>query len=243
MMDLHNLFGDSGGGADYHKAKMPGVMLAVVTNNKDPESLGRVKLKLPIREIEQETDWARVTTFMGGKSRGSLFVPEVGDEVLVAFLMGDPNQPYVIGSLWNKNDPAPKGDDKNNLRKIVSRAGHEILFDDTDKDEKIVVKTKKGHTLSISDKADEVKLADQSGAHSLVIKGGSSGSITVKSSNTKVEITAQGDITLTSNKAIKVKSTQISLEAQATMAIKAGATLDLKSDGIINIKGSMVKIN
>ncbi|MBD2847883.1 hypothetical protein IDH44_22030 [Paenibacillus sp. IB182496] len=223
--------------------KMYGVLLAVVTNNQDPEKLGRVKLKYPIREIEQESDWARVITFMGGKDRGGLFTPEVGDEVLVAFHMGDFNQPYVIGSLWNDTDKAPAPAEKNDIRKIRSRSGHELIFGDKSGDERLTVQTKKGHVLEMTDKDGKVKLSDSTGNHSLLIEGSGSGKVTLASSGTKIEITAQGDVSITSNKQITLKSTQLKLEASATMSLKASASLDLKSDGIINIKGSMVKIN
>ncbi|WP_274650193.1 phage baseplate assembly protein V [Paenibacillus humicola] len=235
---------DMGSGGRDESGFVQGVMLAVVTNNNDPEKLGRVKLKFPHREIEQESDWARTLTFMGGKDRGSLFIPEVGDEVLVAFHMGDFSQPYVIGSLWSKTNPAPSGaDEKNNIRKIKSRSGHEVIFDDSDGSEKITVKTKKGHKIEFADQNDEIKLTDQSGNHNVTISGSGAGNVTVKSSSTKLEITGQGDITLSSGKSITVKSAQVNIEAQAALSLKGGATVDIKSDGIVNIKGSLVKIN
>ncbi|WP_219837880.1 phage baseplate assembly protein V [Paenibacillus sp. R14(2021)] len=235
----NGMYGSSGSGS----GGVEGVMLALVTNNKDPDKLGRVKLKFPHREIDQETDWVRCLTFMGGKDRGSLFVPEVNDEVLVAFHMGDFNQPYVIGSLWNKTNPAPAGDENNNIRKIKSKSGHEFIFDDTSSSEKITLKTKKGSKLEFTDSGPEIKLSDDSGNHQLTITGGTSGKLTLKSSTTKVEIAASGDITISSSKEIAIKSTQIKLEATAALNLKGGATVDIKSDGIINIKGSMVKIN
>lgn len=225
-------------------SKIEGVMVGIVTDNKDPDNLARVKLKLPIREIEQETDWVRIATLMAGNDRGSLFVPEVGDEVLVAFHLGELRKPYVIGVLWNKKQPSPKGDsDKNNIRKIRSRSGHEITFNDDDQDGSITVVTKDGHKVHISDKNDTITVAEKGGKSSLVINGQGAGEVTVKSSNSKVVLSGSGDVTISSDKEIKIKSTQVNIEATATMSLKASASLDLKSDGIINIKGSMVKIN
>ncbi|RLI48197.1 MAG: phage tail protein, partial [Candidatus Thorarchaeota archaeon] len=125
--------------------RIPGVMPGIVTNNQDPENLYRVKVKFPWLSEDNETDWIRVATLMAGPERGSFFLPEVGDEVLVAFEYGDINAPYVIGVLWNRKQKPPEtnSDGKNNIRKIRSRSGHEIIFndDDTSKKEKLEIKT------------------------------------------------------------------------------------------------------
>ncbi|UJF34078.1 phage baseplate assembly protein V [Paenibacillus hexagrammi] len=231
------------GSIDFASQKISGVMVAVVTNNKDPDNLGRVKLKLPLQETETETDWVRIATLMGGKDMGSLFIPEVNDEVLVAFHLGEVRQPFVIGMLWNPKNQPPAPADKNDIRKIKSRSGHELIFNDKSGDESITVKTKKGQTIELTDKDDSIKIADQSGNNEILIKGGSANEITVKSSATKIVLNAKGEVSIESAKEIKIKSTQINIEASATMALKAAATLDIKSDGMINIKGSMVKIN
>ncbi|NHN32418.1 phage baseplate assembly protein V [Paenibacillus agricola] len=223
--------------------KINGVMVAIVTNNNDPDGLARVKLQLPLREAETETDWVRIATLMAGKDRGSLFIPEVGDEVLVAFHLGEIRQPFVIGVLWSTKQPSPKANDKNDIRQLKSRAGHELTFDDNDSEGKVTIKTKKGQTIQFSDKDDTIDIKEQSGNNAIQIKGGSANEISIKSSSSTITMNAKGDIKIESTKAITVKSTQIKIEASATMEIKAGASLDLKSDGIINIKGSLVKIN
>ncbi|SDW55209.1 phage baseplate assembly protein V [Paenibacillus sp. CF384] len=235
----NGMYGGGSGGS----GGIEGVMLAVVTNNKDPDKIGRVKLKFPHREITQETDWVRCLTFMGGKDRGSLFVPEVNDEVLVAFHMGDFNQPYVIGSLWNKSNPAPVGDENNNIRKIKSKSGHEFIFDDTSSKEKVTLQTKKGSKIEFTDSTEEIKLTDKSGKNNLTIVGSGSGKLTLTSSSTKIEISGTGDVTISSSKEVTIKSTQIKIEASAALNLKGGGTVDIKSDGIVNIKGAMVKIN
>ena len=115
-----------------------GMVVGVVTNNKDPDALGRVKVKFPWLSDTDESHWARVVTPMAGGGRGFYFLPEVDDEVLVGFEHGDVGLPYVLGSLWNgKDKPPEKNDDgKNNLRVIKSRSGHLIRLDDTDAKER-----------------------------------------------------------------------------------------------------------
>ncbi len=81
---------------------MIGVALALVVDLHDPDNLGRIKVKFPwLAQNEQETFWARVVLPLGGNTTGLWALPEVNDEVLVAFDHGDINRPYVIGSLWN----------------------------------------------------------------------------------------------------------------------------------------------
>jgi len=242
IFDLPNISTD-GSGRDFAGQKFGGVMVGVVSNNTDPDKLGRVKLKLPMQETETETDWVRIATLMGGNGMGTLFIPEVGDEVLVAFHLGELRQPFVIGMLWNAKQKPPTPADKNDLRQIKSRSGHELSFSDKSGEETITIKTKKGQKVVMADKDDSITISEQSGNNVVSIKGGSANEISIKSSATKITINAKGEVSIESAKEIKIKSTQVNIEASATMALKASATLDIKSDGIINIKGSMVKIN
>ncbi|MHA6485321.1 phage baseplate assembly protein V [Paenibacillus sp. strain BS8-2] len=232
---------------EHHARAMPteqlsGVWNAIVTNNKDPDKLGRVKLKFPHREGELETEWARVSTFMSGNDRGSLFIPEVNDEVLVAFLMGRLDQPVVIGSLWNGKDKPPAGDENNKIRKIKTVSGHEITFNDKENEESISIKTKKGHSIVLSDKDGSIKMNTSDSQHNLELdeKGKK---VTVKSGTTKIELTSSGNVTISGSQSLTVKGTEVKVEATASMSLKAAGMLDIKSDGMINIKGSMVKIN
>ena len=127
-------------------ARFYGVTIAMVTNIKDDDGLGRVKVKFPWLTDDDESPWARVMTPMAGDDRGFYFLPEVDDEVLVAFEHGDMAFPYILGSLWNgKDKPPEKNDDgENNKRFIKSRSGHMIIFDDTEDKEKFIIQDKSG---------------------------------------------------------------------------------------------------
>lgn len=238
------IYDSMNGANDRILQKIDGVVVGVVTNNKDPDNKGRVKVKIPMLTQESETDWVRIATLMGGKERGSLFIPEVDDEVLLAFHMGDVSQPFVVGSLWNDKAKPPSGkDDKNNVRKLVSRAGHELTFGDKQGDESVSIVTKKGLKLELADKKEEITVQDKQGSNKIMIKGASAGEIEIKTGTTKITINSKGDATVESTKKLTLKSTEIAIEATAKLSLKGGGMVDIQSDGMLNIKGSMVKIN
>ena len=109
-------------------SQINGVVIGLVTNVKDPTQNGRIKVHFPWLDDQHETDWIRIATMMGGNGRGSFFMPEVNDEVLVAFDHGDVRFPYVVGFMWNGQDKAPSSDTR--LRVIRSVNGHQIgLYD------------------------------------------------------------------------------------------------------------------
>jgi uncharacterized protein involved in type VI secretion and phage assembly len=162
-----------------------GVVTGLVTNNNDPNGLGRVKVKLNGLEDNHETDWAPVATLMAGDQRGSFFLPEVNDEVLVAFEHGNVNAPYVVGALWNgkAKPPGDNGDGENNIRKIKSRCGHEIILDDTDQGEKVEIKTNAGHSITLDDASGGEKVEIQSKAGHKLQMDDSGGTVTIEDKN------------------------------------------------------------
>lgn len=123
--------------------QLPGLVEGIVTNNVDPEKLGRVQVKFPTLPEAPESDWARLAMPMAGQNRGWMTIPEIDDEVLVSFVHGDINHAIVVGSLYNGVDTPPYAneDGKNNLRVFQSRSGHRLTFDDTDGDERIELVT------------------------------------------------------------------------------------------------------
>lgn len=194
-----------------------GVVVALVTDNKDPEERGRIKIKFPWMGDKAGEAWARLSTLMGGKDRGTIFYPEVEDEVLVAFEQGNISYPYIIGALWNGKDKPPEknSDGKNNIKMIKTRSGHTIKIDDTEGKEKI----------EIIDKSEENKIC-------------------IDSSNKKISIECGGDIELSASKGkVSIKAQEIEIKASSSAKIEASAGMDLKASGTMNIKGSMVNIN
>ncbi|HEX8174260.1 MAG TPA: phage baseplate assembly protein V [Pyrinomonadaceae bacterium] len=216
--------------------KIFGVVVGVVTNIQDPEKLGRVKVRFPWLSEEDESNWARIAVLMAGKERGTFFLPEVEDEVLVAFELGDVRFPYVLGALWNGVDVPPRdnSDGKNNERVIHSRSGHELIFNDEDGKEQVQIKTKGGH---------ELLLDDTSGSEKIVIKD--------KTGSNSIQIdSAQNAIAFEGQTKISLKAQQIEIEGTTSLKIKgmqleisADAAATLKSSSVLTIQGSVVKIN
>ena len=146
-----------------------GVYPALVTDIKDPDNQGRVKVSLPwspdTGSAKYEA-WARLATMMAGKDRGSWFVPDVNDEVLVAFEAGDTRRPYVIGALWNGTDSAPESMDGagNNFKKVLrSRNGVKVTLDDQDGQEKFIAETPGGQKVTLKDGPGAVEIVDSNG--------------------------------------------------------------------------------
>jgi uncharacterized protein involved in type VI secretion and phage assembly len=147
-----------------------GVYAATVSDVKnDPDGIGRVKVTLPWAPdngSESYETWARVATLMGGNNRGSWFIPDQGDEVLVAFEGGDPRRPYILGGLWNGKDKPPESMDGggNNYKKVIrSRNGVKVTLDDTDGQETMVLETPGGQKVTLKDGPGSVELVDSNG--------------------------------------------------------------------------------
>lgn len=146
-----------------------GVYPAVVSDIADPESLGRVKVTLPWAPDtggDKYDAWARIATLMAGNNRGTWFIPDVGDEVLVAFEGGEPRRPYVLGALWNGQDKPHEtmdGGGKNFRKVIRSRNGVKITLDDKDGQEQFIAETPGGQKLTLKDGPGSIELADSNG--------------------------------------------------------------------------------
>lgn len=187
------------------QGRVTGVVTGIVTSNTDPDQLGRVKLRLPWRSDDFETDWARVVAPMAGKNRGIYFLPEIDDEVLVAFDGDDIRYPYVLGVLWSKTDPPPdkNEDGKNRTRLIKTPGGHLIKFVDRESEDVILIQLADGKKVEI--KSDGIAIDDGANKVTLDAKAGT------------ISIEAKQSLTL--------KAPKISIEATATLDIKGGQSL------------------
>lgn len=206
-----------------------GIVIGIVVDIDDPDGMARVRVKLPYLN-DATSQWARLASPMAGPDRGTFFVPEVGDEVLVAYLHGDIRFPYILGSLWNTVDPRPATDGKtseNNWRFIKSRCGHIIKLDDTEGNEKIEILDKSGNNLIVIDTAkNTITVSAGDTIHEEAPK------ITVKGANS-VQVEAP-TVEVVGGQKVTVSAPQVEMKAQAQMTIDGGASLTLKA-GIIRL--------
>jgi uncharacterized protein involved in type VI secretion and phage assembly len=210
--------------------RIHGVVVGVVTNNQDPEGLGRVKVSFPWLADGHESHWARIATPMAGKGRGLYFLPEVDDEVLVIFEHGRVDCPFVLGALWNGKDAAPakNTDGNNDLRVIKSRSGHTITLDDAEGAARITIadSTQK-NTVVLDSAANTIAVTSEK---DLVLKA--KGNITLESSG--------GDVSITCVK-LSVKAEEYSLVADQKGAVEATAGLAVTcANGVDVNNGALV---
>jgi phage protein D len=204
---LLSLLRDDDGG----ESRDTGLMIGIVTDNQDPEGQGRVKVKYPSLSSDHASDWARVVAVGAGAQRGIQFLPEVDDEVLVGFEMGDVHHPYILGGLWNGQDGPPKpsgevlGGGRVERRIIRSRSGHTIILDDSDSSGSISIEDRKGNKIVLDSLMNNLTIE---------VKGDAA-------------LTAEGNLSLKARGQIEINGMGVKIDG-------GGATVDVKGT-VINL--------
>ena len=234
-----------------------GVVVGIVTNSEDPDGMARVKVKYPTIDEKLESSWARLATPMAGPGRGIEFIPEVNDEVLVAFEHNDFNRPYIVGSLWNGKDKPPEGavqSGKVEKRIIKSRSGHIITLNDKAGEESISIIDKDGQKTIIDSANKKIEIMDKNNnkivmtPQSIAIE--SAKDMTIKAKG-KLQIEAATGINVKSNtklqmegmSGVDVKSTGPTNIKGLTASLQGDTTAELKGSAMVTVQGGIVKIN
>jgi uncharacterized protein involved in type VI secretion and phage assembly len=215
IYDLSTAFAGQIRMAEAEAGKVYEPMIALVTDNKDPSKLGRVKIKIPILSEKDTTWWAPIVMLGAGKNRGWFFIPEVDDEVLVLFEHGDMDHPLVVGALWNGKDKAPDKNPGGNPRRVIkSRSGSKITFDD-----------------------DQMKI--------IIEDGTGKGKITFDSNANKVIIeAAKGDVCFQAPTGdIQIVAKEAEFTATNSLEIHAGSTMAWGSDSKVSVKSQNVTLS
>jgi uncharacterized protein involved in type VI secretion and phage assembly len=259
--------------------KVYGVVVAIVTNNVDDKKNGyRVKVRFPWlpnggsdAAASEDSDWCRISSLMAGPDRGAFFLPEVGDEVLVAFEHGDVARPIVVGMLWNGVDKPTYSNNqnsgkvtwasfhgkteakKNDIRSFTSRKFHQLVFNDNADEPRVSLHSSQKHRIVLDDKGNEatkIEIYDGKEENYILIDTKNK-KITVETKTGDMLLKAKGTITLDAE-TIKTKSGKntsmevgqnFEMKASSNMTIKASGTGDIESSGAMTIKGSKVNIN
>jgi uncharacterized protein involved in type VI secretion and phage assembly len=215
LYDLASVFADQIRTAELEAGRVYEPVIALVTDNKDPSKLGRVKIKIPVLSDKDNTWWAPIVMLGAGKNRGWFFIPEIEDEVLVLFEHGDVNRPLVVGALWNGKDKAPDKNPGGNPRRVIkSRQGSKITFDD-----------------------DQMKI--------IIEDGTGKGTITFDSNANKIIIEAlDGDVCFQAPAGdIQIVAKEAELTATQNLEIHAGSTMAWGSGAKTTIKGGTVTLS
>ncbi|MFN3200996.1 MAG: phage baseplate assembly protein V [Bradymonadia bacterium] len=232
---------------------LDGIYTGIVSNNHDPLNMGRLKVTFPWTSDQMESHWCRLVQPYAGNERGMFFMPEVGDEVLVVFEMGDFNQPLVVGGTWNGEDPPPEpGDpDGSNHHKIIeTRSGHTLVFGDEPGEEFIQLKdsslqnivrwdSKTDH-ISITAQTGDIIIRAPQGSINLLAKDvrfsatdsstrtvGGNETITVEQSATEIQSNSR---TLSANTSLTGSAKTFTFEASSSISASGGSA-EVKVDG------------
>ncbi|MBD2700755.1 type VI secretion system tip protein VgrG [Spirosoma sp. BT702] len=207
-----------------------GLQIGVVSRLDDPEGENRIQVKVPTISTAEEGIWARISTLDAGNQRGTFFLPEVGDEVIVGFLNEDPRFAIVLGMVNSSNKPAPlTAADANPEKGYVSREKLKLVFNDEKKS--ITVETPGGRKITLDDDKKHIQLEDKNGNRILLSGNG-------------ISIESAGELVLKAQKDIKVEG-KMNVNMKATLNFKAegSAGAEVSSSAITVLKGSLVQIN
>jgi len=207
-----------------------GLHIGIVTQlQDDPDSEERILVKIPAFDPEDEGMWARLAKLDAGDSRGTIFLPEIDDEVLVGFLNDDPRKPVVLGHLHSSAKPSPiAASDDNHEKGIVTRDELKLMFNDDLKS--IELSTPNGNRILLSDDEGGIIIEDENGNKLTMASDG----IAIESSQV-LECTSASDTT--------IGAVNIGLEASAEFKAEGGAGAEVSTGAIAVLKGSLVQIN
>lgn len=230
--------------------------VATVTDNQDPEKMGRVKVRFFWPGNDCVTDWIRVSTFHtgGGDGLGMHFIPEVNAQVIVGYEMGHPEYPFVMNSVYPKTSDVRTAASQNEEKYIQTYAGNQISFNDANGSQKIEITN-----VNNADTAITLEFA-QNGIITIKTKGEvninaddainieTKKKLTIKAMD--IDISATNGLKIESKSNTEIKALQLKMEAQTVAALKGGAMVkvegamaEVKASGITTIGGAMVKIN
>jgi uncharacterized protein involved in type VI secretion and phage assembly len=193
---------------------------------------GRVQVKFPWFDEQLATEWCRVRQAYAGNGYGAFFVPEVGDEVLVAFIQGDMRFPIILGGLYNGQDKPPTARTEQQDQKMIRTKGkHEILLDDSPGEKRVRIKTEKGHTVDLNDQEQKITITSKEN-HSVTLDDQGKKATIKTSGGPKVEIDdAAKKITIDTNgKSITIDGNSGTITLQGMTIVLSGTSIKLGGD-------------
>ena len=227
-------------------AGVRGLHIGVVKKlDANPDGEPMIQVSVPVLQAETEGVWARLTKFYGSDGVGAFFVPEIGDEVILGYLNGDPSSPVILGSVYSsKRKPPYELTAENNTKAIVTKSELRVEFDDEKK--VISITTPAENKIVISDDGKSILLEDQNNnkaelsASGIVLDSPKDISISAKG---KITLNAVGEVSISSKADVKTAGLNINNTANVGFVAKGNATAELSASGQTTVKGAMVMIN
>ncbi|MEZ5024609.1 MAG: type VI secretion system tip protein VgrG [Chitinophagales bacterium] len=197
--------------------------------DNDPSNNYRIKIRLPMISNEDNGTWARLATLDAGNNRGSFFLPEIDDEVIVGFLNEDPRSPIIVGMVNSAAKPAPfQAEENNNVKGFLTREQLKLVFNDETKS--ILLESPNGNKISISEEEKGIQIKDEHGNY-------------IQLNDKGISVFSSSDIDLNANGDINLNGTNIKLNAAANLNVEGAAAAEISSSGTTVVKGSLVQIN
>jgi Rhs element Vgr protein len=208
-----------------------GLQIGKVSEIEDKDGEERILVKIPIVSNDEDAVWARVARLDAGNSRGSIFHPEIDDEVIIGFINDDPRQAIILGMLNSSKNPVPdelKAAESNPVKGFITRSNLQFLFDDEKKI--ITIKTEKGSVI-IDDDGKEITITDDSNKNKIILN------------DSGVEIESGKDIKIGAKSNISIEGNKIDIKSKTSLNASGNSGASVKSNGATEIKGSLVNIN
>ncbi len=207
-----------------------GLQIGIVTKlESDPDGENRIQVRIPVIDTQDDGIWSRVCTLDAGNNRGTFYLPEIGDEVIVGFINNDPRHAVTLGMVNSSKNPAAlTAADKNDEKGYTSRSGMKMIFNDDKKT--IDIETPAGNKFLISEDEKAIKMTDQNGNKFTMDKDG-------------IKLESIKDIVLKSQNDFNASGLNATLKADTQATLKGGSGAELSSGGSTAVKGSMVQIN
>jgi uncharacterized protein involved in type VI secretion and phage assembly len=223
LYDLPSVFAAQIRTAETESSRVYEPMIGIVTDNKDPKKLGRVKVKIPVLHNDETTWWCPIVMLGAGKNRGWFFIPEKDDEVLILFEHGDMDHPLIVGALWNGKDKPPDKNPGGNPRRVIkSRQGSKIIFDD-DK-----------NSLIIEDGTGCGRITFEGDGNKLTIEA-LKGDVCFQSPD--------GDMQIVAKDAEFKAGQKLEIHAGGAMSWGSGSKADIKGGSSMTISGAKANMN
>jgi len=216
---------------------------ATIISNDDPSGLGRVQVAFAWqKESGAKTPWIRMTNPHSGGGKGFYFIPEVGEEVLVAFEGGNAEKPFVLGAMYNGKEKSTQKDSSNNFKAIQTRGGHTIKFDDTDGAESITISDKNGNIITLDTKEKSITISAPETINIISKEINIAGENNVNISSKKTFVDGSDGVTVSSKTQIEAGAPSVSISGSKQVKVE-GKQVDVNGTVATNVKGTILNLN